>query len=109
MTKYKCNKCGLIAENKRQIPLEHGKMGITVYPQKNTSQKCMGNFKEDVIHLECSNCDSSWDSCQYHLSEIGKSCCKECWHELHNPLAVNKKEDGLPPTDKSVGIRPTIL
>lgn len=25
------------------------------------------------------------------------------------PLTINKKEDGLPPTDKSVGIRPTIL
>ena len=44
------------------------------------------------IHLECSNCNSYWDSCQYYLSEIGKSCCKECWHELLNPLAVNKKE-----------------
>lgn len=29
---------------------------------------------------------------------------------LNKTLAVNKKEDyGLPPTDKSVGIRPTIL
>ena len=52
---------------------------------------------ESENHLECSNC------------EIGKSCCRECWHELYVPLAVNKKEDGLPPTDKSVGIRPTIL
>ena len=29
--------------------------------------------------------------------------------EVKVPLAVNKKEDGLPPPDKSGGIRPTIL
>ena len=29
---------------------------------------------------------------------------------MNKPLTVNKKEDdGLPPTDESVGIRPTIL
>lgn len=29
--------------------------------------------------------------------------------EVQLPLQVNKKDDGLPPTDESVGIRPTIL
>lgn len=45
---YRCNKCGSIAKNKREIHLEHGKMGIVVYPQENTSTKCDGNY-EPVI------------------------------------------------------------
>ena len=66
--------------------------------------------KQEENHLECSNCEESWSSCGYYLSEIGKSCCRECWHELYVPPTDNKKEDyGLPPTDESVGIRPTIL
>lgn len=37
----------------------------------------------------------------YHIPQL---------FEAQKPLAVNKKEDdGLPPTDKSVGIRPVIL
>ena len=44
MTKYKCDKCGLTVNSKREIPLEHGKMGIVVYPEQNQSYKCDGKF-----------------------------------------------------------------
>ena len=42
--KYKCNQCGIIAESKRDIPLEHGKIGIVVYPKQNQSYRCDGKF-----------------------------------------------------------------
>lgn len=44
--KYKCNKCGAVAEGKSNIPLEHGKMGLVVYPKRNTSKKCDGSYTE---------------------------------------------------------------
>ena len=53
---YKCNKCGDIAESKREIPLEHGKIGIVVYPQKNISTKCDGIY-EPVITKSTTLCE----------------------------------------------------
>jgi len=32
-----------------------------------------------------------------------------CWDCYIDSLTINKKENGLPPTSKEVGIRPTIL
>ena len=83
---------------------------------------------------QCPDCDDGiiiicWDDlCQSGcIHGDGETFCKTCegegqvypekisfeeWQkrkqEAQKPLAVNNKEDGLPPTDKSVGIRPTI-
>ena len=42
-------------------------------------------------------------------TEYCKVAEKRLSEEYQLPLAVNKKEDGLPPTPEGVGIRPTIL
>lgn len=42
--KYKCNKCGMIVNSTSNIPLEHGKMSMAMYPEKATSTKCDGFF-----------------------------------------------------------------
>jgi len=99
-------------EGKRELAgkvlhwIEEGTKGFGYDLEKYLKERLQ---EEYFGNLECSECEESWDSCQYYLSEIGKSCCKDCYHELLTPLAVNKKEDGLPPTPKGVGIRPTIL
>jgi len=74
--------------------------------------------KEDLI-LDCFGGSGTTAICCKELGrnfivfELLKDYCKMAEKRLSQeslfPLAVNNKEDGLPPTDKSVGIRPTIL
>lgn len=41
---YRCNRCGQELPDER-IPIEHGKMGITVHPQQpKTYKPCKGKF-----------------------------------------------------------------
>lgn len=46
MVKYRCNKCGNEVNGKSNIPIEHGKMSLTIYPNKATSSKCDGKYME---------------------------------------------------------------
>ena len=46
MVEYKCNKCGNVVKCKRDIPLEHGKIGLVFYPNKNSSKRCNGKYIE---------------------------------------------------------------
>ena len=55
----------------------------------------------------CSTCDGEG---QVYPEKISFEEWQKRKQEAQKPLVVNKKEDdGLLPTDKSVGIRPTIL
>ena len=90
--------------------------------EKELFQK-VEEFKEQLTKLwegiqksikKCEDCEHDKSMiCNGHIRHIGKQDMidevKCLIDELILPLAVNKKEDGLPPTSKEVGIRPTIL
>lgn len=42
--KYICNKCGKEAKGRWDIPIEHGRMSMAIYPNKAKSEKCTGKF-----------------------------------------------------------------
>ena len=44
MTKYQCSKCKDIVDSKSNIPLEHGKTGFAIHPEKFHSIKCEGVY-----------------------------------------------------------------
>ena len=54
----------------------------------------------------CATCDGEG---QVYPEKMSFEEWQKRKQEAQKPLAVNKKEDGLPPTAKAVGIRPTIL
>ena len=65
MTKYQCSKCKDIVDSKSNIPLEHGKTGFAIHPEKSHSIKCEGVYNvmwlwrllfDDGERFECLEC-----------------------------------------------------
>ena len=105
MTKYKCDKCELTVNSKRDIPLEHGKMGIVIYPKQNHSYKCDGKFIEitdsEISHILPSGADNTLcglDSDKANcgsFSSLGMSCnCERCL-EIANKIIMGIKVFGI--------------
>ena len=44
MAKWKCPICGM-EDNDSKPPLEHGRMGMAVYPNPIPQKKCPGKFQ----------------------------------------------------------------
>ena len=67
-----------------------------------------GEFDESNLQILCLKCNKIKTAKDF--IEIAKARrIEKIMSNGQKSLAVNKKEDGLPPTDKSMGIRPTIL
>lgn len=74
-------------------------------------EKVLSNYIGDIpfAEIEAEEILKDEDSCENHFEFIAE--CKDCTKKLKdNVESINNKEDnGLHPTDKSGGIRPTIL
>ena len=52
---YKCNECGTEVKSSSNIPIEHGKMSLAIYPDRAKSKKCNGKFDEVTERLSTSH------------------------------------------------------